>query len=240
MIVFGLSTTNFPAVWWSTIAVWFRRCDWLFLPSGREVSSGNRSNYKSTRERVDSKGLYERWRLHLISSWPGRVSLGCLLDFISRLHVCASRSSLLARPISHRNEWSFRVYMKLLWSFVQEWNSRLSTTTGVNSRRRNLRRHPILWWCKQKRSHEMEPEWTRAGPTVAHERVLMLINHTLTSASKVPKRLAINNYWINIFASSIRHSNPPRRMPWTSNNNQFENSPLSLSFNFLLQCNLVT
>ena len=31
---------------------------WLFPLSAREVSPGNRSNYKSTRERVDSKGLY--------------------------------------------------------------------------------------------------------------------------------------------------------------------------------------
>ena len=47
----------------------FRRCDWLFPPSARQVSPGNRSNYKSTRERVDSKGLYGRWRLHLMGSW---------------------------------------------------------------------------------------------------------------------------------------------------------------------------
>ena len=46
----------------------FRRCDWLFPPSAREVSHGNRSNYKSTRETVDSKGLYGRWRLHLMGS----------------------------------------------------------------------------------------------------------------------------------------------------------------------------
>ena len=46
----------------------FRGCDWLFPPSAREVSPGNRSNYKSTRQRVDSKGLYGRWRLHLMGS----------------------------------------------------------------------------------------------------------------------------------------------------------------------------
>ena len=54
---------------WGTIAVSFRRCDWLFPPSAREVPPGNRSNHKSTRERVDSKGLYGRWRLHLMGSW---------------------------------------------------------------------------------------------------------------------------------------------------------------------------
>ena len=45
------------------------RCDWLFSPSAREVSPGNCSNYKSTRERVDYKGLYGRRRLHLMGSW---------------------------------------------------------------------------------------------------------------------------------------------------------------------------
>ena len=44
--------TEFPAVWWTIIAVSFRRCDWLFPPSAREVFPGNRSNYKSNRERL--------------------------------------------------------------------------------------------------------------------------------------------------------------------------------------------
>ena len=43
-----------------------------WVSSAREVSPGNRSNYKSTRERVGSKGLCGRWRLHLMGSWcPG-------------------------------------------------------------------------------------------------------------------------------------------------------------------------
>ena len=46
------------------------------------------------------------------------------------------------RPISHRNVWSFRVYMIPLRDFVPEWDSRPGTTTGVNSHR-----HGILWWC---------------------------------------------------------------------------------------------
>ena len=89
-----------------------------------------------------------------------------------------------------RNEWWFRVYMKLLWSFVQEWNSHLGTTTRVNSSRR-----PILWWCKRIQSHEREPEWTLAVPIVAPEHVntpyqkhvLMLINHTLTWSDRLLK-----------------------------------------------------
>ena len=50
------------------------------------------------------------------------------------------------RPISHRNVWSFPVYMIPLRDFVPEWNSRPSTTTWVNSRRVDARRHDILWW----------------------------------------------------------------------------------------------
>ena len=41
---------------------------WLFPLSARETSPGNRSIYKTTRERVDSKGLYGRCRLHLMGS----------------------------------------------------------------------------------------------------------------------------------------------------------------------------
>ena len=50
------------------------------------------------------------------------------------------------RPISHRNGWSFRVYMILLRDFVPESNSRPGARTGVNSRRGDSRRHNILWW----------------------------------------------------------------------------------------------
>ena len=37
------------------------------------------------------------------------------------------------RPISHRNLWSFRVYVIPLRVFVLEWDSRPGTTTGVNT-----------------------------------------------------------------------------------------------------------
>ena len=50
------------------------------------------------------------------------------------------------RPISHRNGWTFRVYMIPLRDFVPEWNFRPDTRTGVNSRRGDSRRNDILWW----------------------------------------------------------------------------------------------
>ena len=48
---------------------------WLFPLLAHETSSGNCSIYKSTRERVDSNGLYERWRLHLMGSCFYQMSL---------------------------------------------------------------------------------------------------------------------------------------------------------------------
>ena len=65
-------------------------------------------------------------------------------------YMCDSKSDTLRmrypfqstnRPISHRNVWSFRIYMIPLRDFVPEWDYRPGTTTGMNSRR-----HGILWW----------------------------------------------------------------------------------------------
>ena len=42
---------------------------WVFPLSARETSSGNRSIYKSSREGVDTKGLYGKWSLHLMGFW---------------------------------------------------------------------------------------------------------------------------------------------------------------------------
>ena len=57
----------------------------------REVSPGNRSNYKSTRESVDSKGLYGRRRLHLISSCCKTMESWKICNFVSE----ASESCLI-------------------------------------------------------------------------------------------------------------------------------------------------
>ena len=65
---------------------------------------------------------------------------------VDKIHVRFKIANITGRPISHRNGWSFRVYMIPLRDFVPEWNSRPGTTTGVNSRRGDSRRHDILWW----------------------------------------------------------------------------------------------
>ena len=88
--------------------------------------------------------------------WLGHFT-SCYLKvhFMLIKYTCGSKSQTLRmrypfqpteRPISHRNEWSFRVYMIPLRDFVPEWNSRPGTRTGVNSRRGDSRRHNILLW----------------------------------------------------------------------------------------------
>ena len=50
---------------------------------------------------------------------------------VDKVHVRFKIANITGRPISHRNGWSFRVYMIPLRDFVPEWNSRPGTTTGV-------------------------------------------------------------------------------------------------------------
>ena len=103
--------------------------------------------------------------------WLGRfISRYLKVHFMSIKYTCDSKSQTLrmrypfqstGRPISHRNMWSFRVYMIPLRDFVPEWNSRPGTTTGVNSRRGDSRRHDILWWyhvnkCRAMRGNRSE------------------------------------------------------------------------------------
>ena len=88
--------------------------------------------------------------------WLGNfISRYLKVHFMLRKYTLDSKSQTLrmhypfqstGRPISHRNVWSFRVYKIPLRDFVPEWNSRPGTTTWVNSRRGDSRRHDILWW----------------------------------------------------------------------------------------------
>ena len=68
------------------------------------------------------------------------------------------------RPISHRNGWSFRVYMIPLRDFVPEWNSRPGARTGVNSRRGDSRRHNILWWDHVNKYRAMRGNQSELAP----------------------------------------------------------------------------
>ena len=68
------------------------------------------------------------------------------------------------RPNSHRSGWSFRVHMMPLRDFVPEWNSRPDTTTGVNSRRDDSRRHDILWWYHVNKCRAMTGNRSELAP----------------------------------------------------------------------------
>ena len=73
-----------------------------------------------------------------------------------------------SRLISHRNLWSFSVYIIPLRDFVREWNSRAGTTTGVNSRRGDSRRHDMWWYhvnkCRAMRGNRSELTPERKSP----------------------------------------------------------------------------
>ena len=113
--------------------------------------------------------------------------LGGFFDVVSRLHfisrylkvyfmlIKCTRGSKSRypfqstdRPISHRNGWSFRVYMIPLRDFVPEWNSRPVTRTGVNLRRGDSHWHNILWWyhINKYRAMRGNRSETRSGANV--------------------------------------------------------------------------
>ena len=119
-------------------------------------------------------------------------TLRWLFDFVSGLHddwvisyrylkvhfmlmkyTCVSKSQTLrmrysfqstGRPISHRNGWSFRVYMIPLRDYVPEWNSRPGTRTGVNSRQGDSRQHNILWWYQVNKYRAMRGNRSELAP----------------------------------------------------------------------------
>ena len=119
------------------------------------------------------------------------------LDFMLIKYTCHSKSQTLrmrhpfhstGRPISYRNGWSFRVYLIPLRDFVPEWNSRSSTTTGVNSRRGDPRRHDIFWWyhVKKYRAISRLSCSDRASGKVSRSTCFarMDLNHIINSRGK--------------------------------------------------------
>ena len=93
----------------------------------------------------------------------------CTYDSKSRTLRMRYPFQSTGRPISHRNGWSFRVYMIPLRDFVLEWNSRPGATAGVNSRRGDSRRHDFLWWyhvnkCRAMRVNRGELVAARKSP----------------------------------------------------------------------------
>ena len=75
------------------------------------------------------------------------------------------------RSISHRNEWSFLVYMIPFRDFAPERNFRSGAATGVNSRRCESPQHELesFWWYhvnkyRTKRGNRSELASVRKSP----------------------------------------------------------------------------
>ena len=130
--------------------------------------------------------------------WLGHfISRYLKVHFMLIKYTCDSKSQTLrmrypfqstGRPISHRNGWSFHIYMIPFRDFVPEWNSRSSTTTGVNSRRGDPRRHDIFWWYHVKKYRAMSRLSCsdRASGKVSRSTCFarMDLNHIINSRGK--------------------------------------------------------
>ena len=89
------------------------------------------------------------WSHFTFTWWLGHfLSRYVKVQFLLIKYTCDSKSQTLrmrypfqstGRPISHRNVWSFRVYMIPLRDFVLEWHSRPGTTTGFFTQLHKLR-----------------------------------------------------------------------------------------------------
>ena len=96
---------------------------------------------------------------------------------VDKIHVrlkIANITHALPVPVYQQTDFtpnlrSFRVYMIPLRDFVQKWNSRPGTTTGVNSRRDDSHRNGILCWyhvnkCRAMRGIRSELTPDRKSP----------------------------------------------------------------------------
>ena len=128
--------------------------------------------------------------------------------------TCHSRSQTLcmryplqstSRPISHRNVWSFRVYMIPLRNFLSGWNSRSGTTTGVtltfnfyvyarpslhflyfHAPKINLRTHMKMKVDNFTRVNKIETMYRRSSVNVNVEpRSTLIVIHCLYSFTRV-------------------------------------------------------
>ena len=83
---------------------------------------------------------------------------------VDKVHVRLKIANISGGPISHRNRWSFCVYMIPLRDFVPEWNSCPGTRIGVNSHWGDWRRHDILWWYHVNKYRAMRVNWSELTP----------------------------------------------------------------------------
>ena len=95
---------------------------------------------------------------------PFHISLFQGTLHADKVHVRFKIANITGRPISHRNGWSFRVYMIPLRDFAPKWNSRPCTRTGVNSGRGDSRWHDILWWYHVNKYRAMRGNRSKLAP----------------------------------------------------------------------------
>ena len=113
------------------------------------------------------------------------------VHFMLIKYTCDSKSQTLRMhypfqstccPISHRNGWSFRVYMIPMRNFALEWNSRSGTTNGVTSRRCDSRWHDILWWYHVNKGKAMGGNRSELAPA---QKSPVSCNHPLMFCSPI-------------------------------------------------------
>ena len=120
------------------------------------------------------------------------------------------------RPISHRNGWSFRVYMILLRNSVPEWNSRSGTTTGLNSRRGDSRWHEILWWCHVNKYRPMRGNRSEFAPARKWPRCHVILQGSIVEAIFVFLQIpwSCSRNFLNYFVSELLYADGNKWMKW--------------------------
>ena len=158
--------------------MFFNLC-WIWSKTTTVSSFYKENNFKPclTKQLLNTFKLWCEWGTVFVSRlhdyWVISYLVIYTVHFMLIKYTFGSKSLTLrmrypfqstGRPISHRNGWSFRVYMIPLQDFVPEWNSRSGTRTGVNSRRGDSRRHNILGWYHVNKYRAMRGNRSELSP----------------------------------------------------------------------------
>ena len=140
------------------------------------------------------------WLGHSISCYLTVHFMFIKYTFGSKTQTLRMRYSFQStgRPISHRNGWSFRVYMIPLRDFVPEWNSRPGARTGMNSHRGDSRRHNILWWYHVNKYRAMRGNRSELAPGRKSPRchVNTSLDSLIIHQVKTKKIITVKEVWI--------------------------------------------
>ena len=123
---------------------------WLFPLSARETPIGNLSIYKSTRERIDCKGLYRRCRLHLLGSWP---TSNFTTTFLLLLPHCGAFSRPLGLGFHLCSQWL------LISSSLIPYQQLLVFNTTLIAPGSSTVDKGVVSWCYGKLSPNDSQQW---------------------------------------------------------------------------------